>query len=185
MIAILLVIALWAAGLLWFVSRIPTADMGAKLARYDAIIVLTGGKERIPYALTLLEQDVSDVLFISGVFSDFSFQDLQGNIPEALRPRIVYGKTARDTIGNAQETRDWLATTSHKRLLVVTANYHIPRTRLLFTHHLPEHDITYSAVEPPLFERGSWLTHDNSRRLVLSEYHKWIASWLRLQLIDS
>ena len=43
------------------------------------------------------------------------------------------GFMAADTHGNAQETADWARAHRYKSLIVVTANYHMPRslTRIL------------------------------------------------------
>jgi uncharacterized SAM-binding protein YcdF (DUF218 family) len=179
---------LWGAGLWLFVRAIPPA-IETPAGHYDAIIALTGGKDRIPRALALLQAGKAEVLFISGVPDGFRFQDLAsvGDVPgksamAALRPRIFYGEHARDTIGNAEETMAWLKGKPYRTLLIVTANYHIPRTRLLFSHYLPGYALDYASVDPPQFNRLKWLSHANSSRLIFSEYHKLVATWIKLTL---
>ena len=69
LLRILLVLAAmvipFAVGLVRFVDHLPppTADQ----SRTDAIVVLTGGGERIPAALALLEAGKAERLFVSGV----------------------------------------------------------------------------------------------------------------------
>ncbi len=179
----------WLMGLMLFARHIPVAD-GVPDGHYDAIIALTGGAARIAYALDLLKADKGDVLFISGVADGFSVDDLAlikrapANSEIArLRPRIFYGEKARDTIGNAQETLGWLKDKPYRSLLIVTANYHIPRTRILFAHYLTGYALNYAPVNPPQFERVEWLRHPNSLRLMMSEYTKVILSWIRFDLL--
>src|SRR5262249_62090526 len=55
----------WAGGLLWF------ADAVTRLAptpgTTDAIVVLTGGSDRVAVGVALLAQDQARLLFVSGV----------------------------------------------------------------------------------------------------------------------
>jgi uncharacterized SAM-binding protein YcdF (DUF218 family) len=179
----------WLFGLWQFARLIPAASPPSS-GHYDAIIELTGGESRIPYALDLLKEGKAETLFITGVADGFSFKDLavikdapEGSIMAALRPRIFYGEHARDTIGNAAETLEWLKDKPYRNLLIVTANYHIPRTKLLFSHYLPEYRLKYAAVDPPQFDRLHWLTHTNSLRLMMSEYNKLLLTWVRLGVL--
>jgi uncharacterized SAM-binding protein YcdF (DUF218 family) len=188
--AVIVFACFWLFGLWQFATLIPPPKDEPK-GHYDAIIVLTGGKERIPYALELLRKNKAKTLFISGVADGFSFNDLavihhapEGSVMAALRPRIFYGEQARDTIGNAEETLSWLKDKPFDDLLIVTANYHIPRTRLLFSHYLPHYTLTYASVEPPQFHRELWLTDANSLRLMISEYQKMLLTWVRLTVFS-
>ena len=185
----IVVACFWLVGLGLFARHIPMAG-SVPPGHYDAIIALTGGAGRIAYALDLLKADKADVLFISGVADGFSIDDLaliehapQNSDIARLRPRIFYGEKARDTIGNATETLAWLQGKPYHNLLVVTANYHIPRTHILFAHYLPDYHVSYAPVNPPQFERVLWLSHPNSLRLMMSEYTKVIVSWLRFDVL--
>jgi uncharacterized SAM-binding protein YcdF (DUF218 family) len=179
----------WLMGLWLFAQHIPVGA-AMPMGHYDAIIALTGGGGRISYAVDLLRQNKADTLFISGVADGFSVDDLalierapKDSAIAQLRPRIFYGHRAHDTIGNAKETLEWLKSKPYRSLLIVTANYHIPRTRILFTYYLPDHTLTYVPINPPQFERVAWLSHPNSLRLVVSEYHKIILTWLRYDVL--
>ncbi len=173
---------LWAGGLIYFVQSIPEAQTNVNANKYDLIVVLTGGKERIPYAMQLLRDGKAEHLFISGVADGFNAGDFERGLPQSLKSRIFYGDTARSTIGNADETAKWLARHKYQKLLIVTANYHIPRTKMLFNHYLASYDKKYVAVIPPDFKLGDWIHHDNSRRLVFSEYNKLLITWVKLAL---
>jgi uncharacterized SAM-binding protein YcdF (DUF218 family) len=180
----------WLLGLWQFARLVPAASPPPE-GQYDAIIALTGGTGRIPYALDLLKEGKARALLISGVGDGFSVDDIAAieHAPKdsalaRLKPHIFYGEKARDTIGNAQETKAWLSKTPYKRVLIVSANYHIPRVRLVFKHYLPDYSLTFVAIEPPRFHRMEWLTHSNSLRLMLSEYHKLLLSWVRYGVLS-
>jgi uncharacterized SAM-binding protein YcdF (DUF218 family) len=181
MLFFMLISALWGGGLLYFVHNIP-ASQSAVNTRYEIIIALTGGKERIPFALKLLKKEYGDYLFISGVADGFNIAEFERPLSDELKARIFDGDKARNTIGNADEVATWLAKKPYKKLLVVTANYHLPRTRLLFNYYLSDYEVDYAAVDPPDFIVTQWWTHLNSRRLVLLEYHKWLATLVKLLL---
>jgi uncharacterized SAM-binding protein YcdF (DUF218 family) len=181
----------WLLGLWQFARLVPPASPPPK-GQYDVIVALTGGTGRIPYALDLLKAGRAEALFITGVGDGFSVDDIaaierapRGSDLARLKPRIFYGEKARDTIGNAQETKAWLATHPYKRVLVVSANYHIPRVQLIFQHYLPDYTLTFVPIEPPRFNRVHWLTHSNSLRLMLSEYQKLLLSWVRYGILSA
>jgi len=66
-------------------------------------------------------------------------------------------------------------------LRLVTANYHMRRSLLEFSALMPDFTIIPEPVLPGNFQREQWWRHPASRALVLSEYHKYIATWLRIQ----
>jgi uncharacterized SAM-binding protein YcdF (DUF218 family) len=171
----------WGIGLLYFVSTIPVKQSKVN-AEYEIIIALTGGRERIPFALRLLKKQQGEYLFISGVADGFNIAEFERPLSDELKARIFYGDKARSTIGNANEVAAWLAKKTYMRVLVVTANYHLPRTQLLFNHYLADYSVDYAAVDPPDFMLNDWWNHLNSRRLILLEYHKWLATWIKLAL---
>jgi uncharacterized SAM-binding protein YcdF (DUF218 family) len=172
---------LWAAGLVYFVQSIPEAPIIIK-KNYDVIIVLTGGKDRIPYALQLLQEGKGQDLFISGVADGFNVGEFERGLSPALKAHIFYGNKAQSTIGNADETAKWLKKRNYHSLLIVTANYHLPRTKLLFNHYLQDYEKKYASVVPPDFKLHDWLQHENSRRLVFSEYNKLLITWVKVTL---
>ncbi|TAE34879.1 MAG: YdcF family protein [Alphaproteobacteria bacterium] len=175
-----LIILMWLVGLATFATMIPR-NPAVPAQRYDAMIVLTGGAKRIPAALELMRQHKADTLFISGVGNDFRVEDVDDVIPPELRKRVIYGMEAQSTVGNARETRDWLRShPEYRRILIVTANYHMPRTQLLFHHYLAGYECDYFTVDPALFTLEKWPTHPNSLYLVLSEYNKWLVTLLHV-----
>ena len=66
----------WLAGIAVFAWKINHMEQPTS-QKTDAIIALTGGRNRISEALKLLEQGLSNKVFISGVGKDISLNDIR------------------------------------------------------------------------------------------------------------
>jgi len=76
----LLCACLWLAGLIWFIGQIPTQQVADDTVT-DAIVVLTGGSNRLEYGLQLLAEGRGKKLFISGVHENITVEDLLRHAP--------------------------------------------------------------------------------------------------------
>ena len=129
----------WAYGLTRFTERIPERIDDTQ-THTDAIVVLTGGSERLEVGTNLYRSAMGKKLFISGVNKRVQVKDI---LPaETIRPEeadccIELGYAAGDTIGNARETASWMTREGFQSLRLVTANYHMPRSLLEFHHAIP------------------------------------------------
>ncbi len=183
-------LAIWLTGLVWFVAQMPTSA-ASSVANADAIVVLTGGKGRLEHGLQLLTQGKAKMLFISGVGKDTNIGDLLHQVSPEVRnaatrlpaSAITLGKDAENTIGNAEETARWVLKQRPKNIILVTANYHMPRSISEFEELMPQLTIHPAPVLPDDFTLSAWWLSADSRTLVLSEYHKYLASKLRHLLI--
>src|SRR5579862_5579473 len=97
----------WTAGFVWFAITIPDTVTDPS-SHTDAIVVLTGGSERIETGLKLLAEGRADRLYVSGIGGQLRRGDLlaQAMSDPDLGPRIALG-TAANTPGNAAETAAW------------------------------------------------------------------------------
>ncbi|MDD7313688.1 MAG: YdcF family protein [bacterium] len=149
----------------------------------DAIIVLTGGRNRIQIASTLLAQHKADKLFISGVGKDISLSDIsqtQHLIFEHPQD-IDIGHEASNTVGNALETKDWVKKNNIKSIRLVTSNYHIPRSLLEFKEQNPALDIVIHPVYSEKIQK-KWWTSWQTFSLLFKEYNKFLYVYLRNKL---
>ncbi|MDE3059609.1 MAG: YdcF family protein [Pseudomonadota bacterium] len=185
----ILCLCLWLGGLAWFVAQIPTQPMAAE-QQADAIVVLTGGSLRLEYGLTLLADGKGKKLFVSGVGEDISTQALLKTAPPGISQTlagrtqdIALGHRAVNTIGNATETARWLKKHDYRSILLVTANYHMPRSLEEFGEVTDGVAIIPAPVFPDNFTLTDWWSHTESRILLLSEYHKFLAAKLRHWLL--
>lgn len=176
----------WASGLMRFAAAIPTT-VGDVETRTDAIVVLTGGSERLATGLSLLGRGLGERVFVSGVHPDVDARAMLGAIGEAraeLIDRIDAGHGARDTAGNARETAAWFRGHGYRSLRLVTASYHMPRSLLEFGRALPEATIVPHPVFPSHVMQRRWWLWPGTAGLIIGEYHKFLWSWLRLEVVD-
>lgn len=175
-------LCLWLGGLAWFVLHIPQTPV-AENAKADAIVVLTGGSGRLEYGLKLLADGKAKALFISGVkegvTADTLLRHAGVKLGKSAQSAIFLGYEAENTIGNAQETMRWLHQSGYGTILLVTANYHMPRSIVEFQRAAGDLTIIPAPVFPDNFTLSGWWSDTNSRILVLSEYHKFLAGILR------
>ena len=102
------VLVLWAVGLTWFSKDLNSLPKD-KNSTCDAIIVLTGGSNRINVGIHLLNHKFAKKLFISGVHATVSTRMIQqiSNL-DSLPNGIELGHAAKDTTENADETKLWM-----------------------------------------------------------------------------
>lgn len=176
---------LWGGGLMWFKEQVE--QHAPKQAEHaDAIVVLTGGALRLNEGLKLLKKDYAKKLLISGVAPNTTlrqiFKSREEPWPddEALIERISIGYMARSTWENAQETARWMAENHFTSMLLVTSNYHMPRAMLECYAAMPEVEIATYPVVPEHVQLEQWWKHPGTRKLILSEYNKFLGVSLRL-----
>ena len=106
----------------------------------DGIVVLTGGPERIPAAVRLLERKTAKRLLISGVYPATTARHLS-RITHAeaslFKCCVDLDKRAPDTRGNAAEAADWAIKHKFGKIAVVTSDYHILRAIVEFSRAMP------------------------------------------------
>jgi len=171
----------WAYGLVCFSQRIPERVTDER-THTDAIVVLTGGSERLEVGVGLYLAAMGEKLFISGVNARVQASDIlpEGRLTqEKMHCCIELGYEASNTIGNARETASWVRKEKLQSLRLVTASYHMPRSLLEFRHAIPYAKIVPHPVFPKNFHREQWWRWPGSAKLVLAEYHKFLLARLR------
>lgn len=170
--------ALWLAGFLVFVIGLPL-HVEDDTTRTDAIVVLTGGRERLNTGITLLDMGLADRLFVSGVHKGVETADIlraaRLDIPKSLAARIELGHRADDTVGNAEETLQWVRANDIHSLRLVTADYHMRRSLWQFHQVMPNVEI----ISHPVFPDHSRIGRLNYVILLAGEYSKYAVAILR------
>jgi len=181
--AVLVVALIWAVGLIAFAQRVERTTPANEPPVADAVVALTGASDlRLEAAVRLLERGKGRRLLISGVNKDASRADVMA-VTGAVKPIydccVDLGYSAADTIGNADEIAEWARGKSYRRLIVVTSDYHMPRTLLLLREAMPEATLTpYPVVTGPVDVRHWWRRSGDARRLSM-EYCKYLAILVR------
>ena len=173
--------ALFGAGFLWFVHLVH--ESGAGSARNaDGIVALTGGPFRINDALDLLAAGRAQRLLISGVNPATRAVEISRLVPEHRRLFtccVDIEHSATNTIGNAVETRRWVEARGFRSLIVVTANFHMPRAMVELSHQLPDVTLVPFAVVSEKVRVESWWENPETARLLFLEYLKYIFARVR------
>lgn len=179
--SLLLLALAWAAGFLWFVTWVPDQVVDTTTAA-DAIVVLTGGRDRLETGVQLLEDGKGRKLFVSGVHKDVVVADVMkvGRADRAdIACCIVLGYSAPDTVGNASETAAWAAAEGFSSLRLVTGAYHMPRSLLEFHHAMPQVRIVPHPVFPDAVKSREWWRWPGTAALLATEYSKYLAAIVR------
>ena len=174
--------AIWVAGLIWFAIA-PSADNRTEPT--DAIVVLTGGSQRLNSGIALLREGKGSKLFVSGVNQQVDLEDLlrsSGDGSEGARDWaccVVLGHRAIDTLGNAGETARWMRQQDFHSLRLVTAWYHMRRSLLEFERAMPEIEIVPHPVFPDQIAHEHWWARRETAALLVNEYGKYLATLAR------
>ncbi len=180
---ILVLAALWLGGLVYFAGEIPdgVADPDSQT---DAIVVLTGGSQRIETGLQLLAAGKAKMMLISGIHSGVQVPELLRTLgaDETLAGKIVLGREADNTRGNALETARWMRAQGFHSLRLVTSAYHMPRSLLEFSAAMPDIAITPNPVFAENVKQGEWWAWPGTASLVAEEYVKYLVVLLRQSL---
>jgi uncharacterized SAM-binding protein YcdF (DUF218 family) len=183
-----LLVGLWFYGFLGFVAAVdalPEQIIEPSLDKTDAIIVLTGGSERVATGIELLESGTGKKLFISGVHKKLSLEGILGNQPVSPSLRaccIILGYQAGSTFGNAEETREWMTIEGYHSLRLVTANYHMPRSLLLFHAAMPDVTIIPHPIAPDSVKLYTWWQHPHTIELLVVEYIKFLLANIKTEI---
>lgn len=160
------------------VGATPPAD-----PRAEGIVVLTGGSARIDGALRLLAEGRASRLLISGVNPSVGTAALAGIVDTELEAIldccVDLGHDAQNTIGNAAETRSWAEDRGFASLIVVTSDYHMPRSLAELSASMPGVSLVAYPVSNPELRLGEWWRDAGPFALLVREYGKYLVAAAR------
>lgn len=181
-LGVIALVAVLAIGFFRFTDRIANLPTPAPTASYEAIIALTGGYQRIDKAIELLRKGMGARLLISGVNPSTSPEALKkatGASDEMFACCVDIGYQAIDTIGNANEAANWIRKNSYRKVLVVTNNYHIPRSLMELASASPDVEFVGYPVILSDMRSEEWMTDPVAVRTLVTEYFKYALARLR------
>ena len=169
-------------------GQLETADRNGRLA----VVVVTGSAGRIEAGFRLMLDHNAGRMLISGTGDGVSKDDImriaetgQAFDPATLAGRLEccvdLGPRAANTKGNASEAAVWARTNGIDRMILVTADFHMPRTLVEFHRLMPEAEVLPFPVPTRglgLDEAGRtqwWRSRDRILTVTL-EYGKYLAS---------
>lgn len=165
---------LWLSGFVWFGQKINGYDHNHG-EHTDAIVVLTGGRNRIAEAIKILNEDMAEHLFISGVEKHTSMPDIARSLQtEILSPeKIELGYNASNTIENAREIKEWIEKNNIKSIRLITSNYHTPRSLA----ELKAYNLPITIIATPVYSEKvarHWWNSWGTFKLIAGEYNKYL-----------
>lgn len=177
-----LCVLIWLVGLLLFMGQIFMQGPYQPDSTSDAIVVLTGGTDRIEHALGLFAKGKAAHLFISGVHPDVSMRDItnkwSGDV--ALPPCcITLGYEATTTQQNAKEVHEWIMHEGYSSIRLVTSNFHMNRSMIELRHVMPDIEI----IPHPIIQSNARAADLWFWIVSFKEYNKIIVRWATLILM--
>jgi uncharacterized SAM-binding protein YcdF (DUF218 family) len=154
------------------VNTLPATTTGTA----DGIVVLTGGTGlRIAEALRLLGAGHAPRVLITGVNRDVTGEEVAariGGAPDLYACCVDFGYEALTTRGNAREAAGWAREHGYRSLLLVTSDFHTPRSLLLFRGEMPDIDLTAVPVRTRI-DPDRVFSDPRSLRGLVTEWVKW------------
>lgn len=165
-------------GFAMFTFTLPTPADNA-MQKTDAVIVLTGGEQRVAEGLKMLANSDAQHLLVSGVHPSVKINELLAvhHYPQNLSNYITLGHNAIDTYGNALEAAQWVSTQNYNAICLITSDYHMPRALLFFRHLMPNVVILPHVVQPEVLQDARWWQRGDAVRLLARAYVDYLLAW--------
>lgn len=182
MLLVIVAASLLAGGFAVFAHYVSGLTTPNQMAKADAIIVLTGGQSRLEAGLDLLKEGKAERLLISGVHPATGRNAIlaaTGSDRDLFTCCVDIDREALDTVGNAQEGAKWLREHGYASAILVTNNYHMPRSMLEMSRFAgPVELVPYPVVNTRL-DNGRWIGEPGALRVLVTEYVKYLAAIAR------
>jgi uncharacterized SAM-binding protein YcdF (DUF218 family) len=176
LLLVLALVAAYAIGFVLFVANVPMSM--DRIRHADGVVALTGGDVRILAADNLFEANVGKRLLISGVHPGITKSDIKKLVHGGARFEccVDLGFEATNTRGNAIEAANWAREHDFRSLVVVTANYHMPRSLLEFRDVMPDMKLFPYPVQQEDVDLRNWWSDSHAFRELQGEYVKYLGS---------
>ena len=167
-----------------------TYDLGSDAAQTDVVLVLAGGKKRIPSAVDLWikarelkkEHGTEPVLFLSGIGPISAGPEtlIEQGVPKEIvslfnKENVIFENVSENTYENAQLFASFARQKKWKHIVLVTAGYHMRRAQFILEKALdPDVTLWTQTVDVHHFDRNEWRKDEYAIRVSLIEYIKWL-----------
>ncbi|MBE7185898.1 MAG: YdcF family protein [Methylobacterium mesophilicum] len=176
-------VVLMVAGFAAFSLYVSNLATPRDVAQADAIIVLTGGQARLEPALELLKAGKGTRLLISGVHPKTGPKTLSaatGNDRRLFNCCVDFDYAALDTTGNAEQSAIWVENHKYRSVILVTNNYHMPRTMLEMGRLIGDDaELRPYPVVNTKLDLGRVISEPQAFRVMFTEYAKYVAALAR------
>ncbi|WP_395645841.1 YdcF family protein [Terricaulis sp.] len=160
-----------------FAEGVRTPETPEDPPQSQAIVALTGAPERLKAGVRLLRAQKGERLLISGVNRIVTDQELYTALeipPQLAECCVDLGRGAEDTLGNASETAAWAREHHYRRLILVTDDYHMPRSYAELQIAMPEAEIHRYPVRTRYTDPRIWRSDVAVAARLGGEYVKYL-----------
>ncbi|MGL5784300.1 MAG: YdcF family protein [Alphaproteobacteria bacterium] len=131
--------------------------------------MLTGDRGRIEQGFFLAQKKLANQILISGVGTERD----QFYSKQFKYPGLTLGYEAKNTVGNAEEVREWVEKRKIHSLYLVTSDYHMARSLFELQNQMPQ----VSMIPYPVISEGKGRFYK-----IFQEYNKFLFSFSRLTI---
>jgi len=146
----------------------------------DSIVVLTGDKFRISKGMEILSNGIGEKLLLSGVNKNIKLTNIKNEFPKYKNffdCCVEIENISSNTFENSRETFLWLEKNKYNSVLIVSSDYHMPRTKLEFEKFLNTKNTYYH----PVNSNNDLNTIGKIKKLFL-EYVKYMRTYISLAI---
>ena len=174
-IIFLTALVFFSLGFVSFFSQIKNYNVSNNY-NYQGIAVLTGGKGRIAKGIEVFRNNPESYLIISGVDKKVAIEDI---LPKdfLVNPKIFIDKKSETTIDNVNEIVNWSLKNKISDVIVITSDYHMPRTMLILTKKGEGLNFSSYPVTSSIDLDENFLKDTKTLKFLLEEYFKYILSF--------
>lgn len=151
--------------------RLPAPSAGAA----DAVLVLTGGENRIAEGFRAWKEGMGKELFILGAGREAKLASVlprETATSPADQSRIHIEGWSTNTLENAFSAKEVVVSRAYRNVVLVTSDYHVPRAHLALRAMLPAPvSITVISVRSDWAKKGAW--HRLPRLFLVEGWKYW------------
>ena len=145
----------------------------------EAVVILTGSKGRLGLGLEYMENNSKVKMLISGVGKGVKYSDLP--IDDSVnKNNITLGFNAKNTMQNAIETLNWVEYNHIKSFLLVTDNWHMKRSLILFNSVIPNVEIYPKKLTSINMNINFYLKEPKITVILIVEHLKYLVSHIQI-----
>jgi uncharacterized SAM-binding protein YcdF (DUF218 family) len=157
------------------------------------IVILTGGTNRIKDGFDIINKfdeksKYTIKILVSGTGKGFTKLSLQNKLSPDFDLKLIkccveLDAISQNTYSNAKQTLKWSTRNNIKEFILITSNYHMPRSILEFKNKMPDIRILTYPIKPRKHEINNWLSSFETFSLIFYEFCKLIVSNIRINVL--
>ena len=136
-------------GFAWSFYQTTILRVQAPVESIDGIAILTGGAQRLAAGADIIDRGFQGPVLVTGVYPGVEVETLFAplGIKGAGQNQIDLDYQALSTIENARQIQNWAEKNGLETVMVITSDYHLPRSLELFSQYAPNLRIIPQVVE--------------------------------------